>query len=281
MAQAWVVLLLLLAAVQWEGANAELADQPEWIACAAAPEACTTLEVYSRIIAGTIPSEIGLFTNLERLSLYNAQVNGSIPKEIGNLQKLTLFNVHNNYISGKIPSEMGNMTSLVHFYAYSNFLSGRLPSELGLLPALEALFLSKNFIRGTIPTTFGNLTKLYQFSLHRNNLTGPVPSELAMLSQLNVFFLSKNQLSGSIPREVIETMNTQVKRWSFCNNDDMEFQELTMIDSGNKTLLCAYDSTSGTEQQRRHLLSSDGAPRHVSAHTWMMGAFMLLCSLYV
>uniref|UniRef100_A0A7S0RG98 Leucine-rich repeat-containing N-terminal plant-type domain-containing protein n=1 Tax=Pyramimonas obovata TaxID=1411642 RepID=A0A7S0RG98_9CHLO len=276
MTRTWVLLVLLLAA-QCHVGEAALEDTPEWIACEANPEGCTLLEVYNRVVKGTIPTEIGLFTNLERLSLYNAQVNGTIPSEIGNLQKLTIFNVHNNYLNGRIPTEMGNMTSLVHLFAYSNFLSGNLPEELGNLHDLEALFLSKNFLRGTIPSLYGNLTSLYQFSLHRNNLTGTVPSELAQLQQLKVFFLSKNQLRGSIPTEVLDTMYSNVKRWSLCENSEMEFQELTLIDSGNKTLLCAYDSTQGTvEQQRRKLLSSASAPLSACTGVWAMAALVAL-----
>jgi len=153
---------------------------------------------------------------------------------------------------------------------------------LGHLPNLEALFLSKNFIRGTIPSTYGNLTGLYQFSLHRNNLTGTVPSELALLSELKVFFLSENQLEGSIPPELHDRMNAQVKRWSFCNNAKMEFQELTLIDSGNKTHLCAYDSTYGTEQSRRHLLASAAAPLSALTNLFAMamGSLVAMFCLY-
>jgi Leucine-rich repeat (LRR) protein len=82
-------------------------------------------------LTGSIPSEIGILTNLTGLSLYNNQLTGSIPPEIGNLTNLeslslwgncysieytTEINLSISGLTGEIPPEIGNLTNLNRLY---------------------------------------------------------------------------------------------------------------------------------------------------------------------
>lgn len=221
------MLAITTVAVIFGGAHALMEDQPAWQGCMAAPAACLMLEVYGpNSVDGTIPSEIGLLTNLQRLTVYNAQVSGTIPEEIGALTDLTMLNFHNNFVTGQIPSSIGNLTNLVYFYGYKNQLEGTIPEAFANLQQLESLFLSSNNITGTIPKVLGNITSLYQFSVHDNSLTGTVPSELGKMYKAMAFFLSSNNLTGPLPDEVKALVATGKPKWSVCNNPNLTLTDL-------------------------------------------------------
>jgi len=203
-----------------------LAVHLEYARCAASPSTCIKLEVIPiqgiepKPVSGSIPTEMGLLSNIQRLSLYNTKVNGTLPTEIGMLTALTTLSIHNNFIVGQFPSEIGLCTGLRHIFAYKNEFTGTLPSSLGNLTALESFFMSSNKITGSIPPSLGNLTWAHQFSLHNNKLTGPVPSELGRLINLNAFYLSENQLTGVVPAQLMAQL-VRGPQWSVCDNEEL------------------------------------------------------------
>ncbi len=108
----------------------------------------------------TIPSEIGLLTQLTYLDVYNNTLSGSIPSEIGLLTRLSFlsfsssFNNENDRTTGStIPSEIGLLTLLTDLRLFDNQLSGTIPSEIGLLTQLARLYLYDNQLSGTIPSS--------------------------------------------------------------------------------------------------------------------------------
>ena len=66
----------------------------------------TFIELDSRGLTGSIPSEIGNLTNLTGLELNDNQLTGEIPKEIGNLTNLEYLGLWNNQLTGDIPQEV-------------------------------------------------------------------------------------------------------------------------------------------------------------------------------
>jgi Leucine-rich repeat (LRR) protein len=93
-------------------------------------ENTTELKLGHNELSGSIPSEIGNLTNLERLYLYDNQLTGSIPPEIGNLTNLTYLNLHDNQLTGSIPSEIGNLTNLTYLSLHDNQLTGEIPESI-------------------------------------------------------------------------------------------------------------------------------------------------------
>lgn len=183
------------------------------------------LELLGLSLLGTIPTEIGLLVNLEKVDLSFNQIYGSIPTEIGEWQSLEDFRAASNNMTGTIPTEIGFMSNLKWFIGYQNQISGTIPSEIGVMSSLkgfavaqnqitgsipseigftsslEYFLTGENFLTGTIPSVFGSLNNLTQFESNGNSLSGTIPSELSQLT-LETFRLDFNTLTGSIPIEL-------------------------------------------------------------------------------
>jgi hypothetical protein len=111
---------------------------------------------------GTLPSHIGLLTNLQSLLLsYNA-------------------------LTGRLPSEIGQLVNLQSFDVFDNVLTGRLPSQIGQLTNLQSLQLSKNNLFGSLPTQIGQLTKLQTLEIAYNNFFGTMPESICRLRSLSL-----------------------------------------------------------------------------------------------
>mmetsp|Transcript_29042 Transcript_29042/g.44622 ORF Transcript_29042/g.44622 Transcript_29042/m.44622 type:complete len:117 (-) Transcript_29042:95-445(-) len=52
---------------------------------------------------GTLPTTLGLLTNLEVLHVEFNQLSGTIPTELGNLKKAQVYTFKNNYFQGIMP----------------------------------------------------------------------------------------------------------------------------------------------------------------------------------
>ena len=115
-------------------------------------------------LRGTICTEIGKLTNMEKFSLLHTSLDGTIPSEIGLLNKLKVFYLakHENNAArfhGTIPPEYWNLTSLEEIaFTHQNF-SGRLPTDLTRMTALQALGTIMNPFTGSIPTEWGRLSE--------------------------------------------------------------------------------------------------------------------------
>ena len=55
---------------------------------------------------GTIPTEIGLLSSLEKLYLNQNQLTGGVPSEIGLLLQLKFITLHNTALEGTMPEEV-------------------------------------------------------------------------------------------------------------------------------------------------------------------------------
>jgi Leucine-rich repeat (LRR) protein len=79
------------------------------------------------------------------------EIVGSIPTEIGLLTELASISITNSTLSGPIPTEMGNLSELRRLWLYDNQLSGIIPSQMSNLAILEVLELHLNDISGAMP----------------------------------------------------------------------------------------------------------------------------------
>ena len=71
-----------------------------------------TFSLYSNLLGGTLPSEVGLLTQLMWLDLSMNAFTGSIPSQLGQLTKLTRLNDFGNAFTGSLPSQLGQLTQL-------------------------------------------------------------------------------------------------------------------------------------------------------------------------
>ena len=58
---------------------------------------------------GSLPSEIGMMSDLEILRFPNIAFSGAIPSEIGLLKNLSRFEIRDTNVLGAIPTEIGTM----------------------------------------------------------------------------------------------------------------------------------------------------------------------------
>ena len=74
-------------------------------------------QIFGNPLNGTIPTEIGLLSNLEDLNLRGGHdgfgLAGTMPSECGLLTKLIGFDVHRNELTGSLPTELGNLVCFV------------------------------------------------------------------------------------------------------------------------------------------------------------------------
>ncbi|KAI2498639.1 hypothetical protein MHU86_15873 [Fragilaria crotonensis] len=159
----------------------------------------TALLVDGNELTGSIPSEISLLTDLVILSFTENELSGTIPSSISMLTKLTGLWLDQNKLTGGIPSSLSSMTSLIILDTSHNELNGPIPSSFSGLTSLTALDFFQNELTGTIPSTFSQLTNLMFLEFHNNSLTGSIPPSLASLTLLTRLSFSANELTGTIP----------------------------------------------------------------------------------
>ena len=89
--------------------------------------------VLHRVEMATIPTEIGLQTDLKTLAWNSIGYTGTIPTQFGLLTGMSSgFNLRSNSLSNAIPTELGGMTGMTNgFNLHSNSLSKEIPTELG------------------------------------------------------------------------------------------------------------------------------------------------------
>ncbi len=179
-----------------------LSELERWRGVTARDGWLITLHLNDNNLAGTLPLELGLLTEIQQLWLRNNALTGPIPAELGQLTLLRTLLLYSNALTGKIPEELGNLSQLETLFLSENALSGAIPPELGKLSRLEWLILCCNNLSGEIPTEFGNLLRLEMLALGQNYLSGPIPPELGKLSRLESLTLFENNLSGPIPPEL-------------------------------------------------------------------------------
>lgn len=151
-------------------------------------------------VRGTIPPEIGLFPDLQVLSLNgNWGLTGPLPAELFELPRLRELHLFRVGLGGPLPPEIGKLTELRELMLRYSALAGPIPAELGQLVKLQQLNMAQNDLSGPIPTELGNLVDLEYLGLWDNELTGDIPAELGNLSKLENLHIERNQLTGTIP----------------------------------------------------------------------------------
>jgi len=123
---------------------------------------------------GTLPPEIGHFTQLETLSIFETDLTGSIPPEIGQLTNLTYLDLGESDFTGEIPPEIGNLVNLTY------------------------LDIAENNLVGQVPFTFKNLVNLIDLDIGNQGLSGTVNEQLSNCKNLTKLRIASSQINGNI-----------------------------------------------------------------------------------
>ncbi|CAJ1965994.1 unnamed protein product [Cylindrotheca closterium] len=162
------------------------------------------LDLRLQHLVGTLPSEIALLSNhLRYIHLFDNRIQGTLPTEFGLLTKLERLELTKNDLVGPLPSELGNLDTLRFLGIGQNSFEGPLPTSLGKLSRLNTIGLEWNQFT-EIPSELGNMVETRILNMDHNAFaTGGVPTTLGQLSnlkQLNLIFNSG--LVGTMPVEV-------------------------------------------------------------------------------
>jgi Leucine Rich Repeat len=206
--------------------------------------AFTTLELEQNQLFGSLPTEIELLSDLQRVQLTKNTLRGSIPSEIGGLHFLSYLDLSENELGGTIPSTLSNLSVLRYLDLWNNFLVGVIPESLfggsggsddiveeaslrgsnrrsqqrdshERISLLENLCLESNALQGTIPTTVGNARNLRQFCFRDNAIEGTLPESMSNLTLLDYF--------GTFPLDAIPVSACVISPLSLpqhCPRDD-------------------------------------------------------------
>ncbi|KAF8401737.1 hypothetical protein HHK36_012683 [Tetracentron sinense] len=173
-------------------------------------------------IAGSLPEELGLLTDLALFHINSNSFTGTIPGSFQNLHLLYELDVSNNRFTGQFPCVILCLPSLRYLDIRYNDFEGSVPDRLFDMK-LDAIFLNNNRFRFTIPRNIDNspvsvlvlanndincclpssLAKmggtLNEIILMNTGLTGCLPPEIGLLKNLTVFDVSFNKLVGPLP----------------------------------------------------------------------------------
>lgn len=180
------------------------------------------IDLNSADIAGFLPNEIGLLSDLALIHLNSNRFCGIIPETLANLTLLYELDLSNNRFVGPFPSVVLPLPTLRFLDIRFNEFEGPLPPEL-FNKELDAIFVNNNRFTKMIPPNFGISTasvvvfannrfggcippsisnfanSLEELVLINNNLTGCLPQELGYLYKLRVLDVSSNSIVGPIP----------------------------------------------------------------------------------
>ena len=96
----------------------------------------TSLIMYSNMFTGTIPTSIGLLSNLEKLQLHGNAFTSTIPDALYGATQLNELRLDKNLITGTISTRIGDLVNLVDLRMGENPLTGTLPAEIARLSNL-------------------------------------------------------------------------------------------------------------------------------------------------
>uniref|UniRef100_A0A0D9X9K2 Protein kinase domain-containing protein n=1 Tax=Leersia perrieri TaxID=77586 RepID=A0A0D9X9K2_9ORYZ len=155
------------------------------------------VELANFSLAGYLPSELSLLSEMVTLSLPYNQLAGQIPVAITALQKLSALDLAHNLLSGQIPAGIGRLVSLSRLDLSSNQLNGSLPPAIAGLPRLSGVLnLSYNHFTGGIPPEFGGIPVAVSLDLRGNDLAGEIPQVGSLVNQGPTAFDENPRLCG-------------------------------------------------------------------------------------
>jgi len=157
----------------------------------------SAVDLANASLAGYLPSELSLLSELQELSLPYNRLSGQIPAAIAALQRLATLDLAHNQLSGQVPPGIARLVSLQRLDLSSNQLNGTLPPALAALPRLAGVLnLSYNHFTGGVPPEFGGIPVAVSLDLRGNDLEGEIPQVGSLVNQGPTAFDGNPRLCG-------------------------------------------------------------------------------------
>ncbi|KAL0692776.1 hypothetical protein Bca4012_059956 [Brassica carinata] len=170
----------------------------------------TRIQLKTKGIRGTLPSNLQTLTELTVLELFQNQISGPIP-DLSGLTRLQTLNLHDNLFDSVPKNLFAGMTSLQGAYLENNpFSPWEIPETLKEATSLQNLSLTSCNVTGKIPDFFSSQTlpSLTRLELSQNFLSGELPASLGA-SSLQKLYLNAQKLNGSV--SVLRNMTSLVE----------------------------------------------------------------------
>ncbi len=164
------------------------------------PKELGSLENLKKIVfdANGLTGLIPYVPSLTSLSLAYNNLDGSLPSHIGLMTDLEELILTENLISGGIPANIQNLTRLKRIALGGNELTDGI-HNLFHLPKLEEIYGGFNSFKDNFDNdSFGRLTHLKVLDFKNNKLGGPFPDALWTLPNLQVVDFHFNALDGHL-----------------------------------------------------------------------------------
>ncbi|KAE8653989.1 Pollen-specific leucine-rich repeat extensin-like protein 2 [Hibiscus syriacus] len=143
-------------------------------------------------------------TVIAGVDLNHADIAGYLPAELGLLTDLALLHINSNRFCGVIPKSFSKLTLLHELDLFENS-----PSEL-FEKELDALFLNNKWFVSNIPETFGS-SPVSVIVVANNRLSGCIPNSIGkMQNTLNEIVFQNNNLTCCLPMEIGNLGNVTV-----------------------------------------------------------------------
>jgi len=154
-------------------------------------------------LAGELPMEMFIASNLYEFNVANNLLDGTIPQFFDYMVELDTLVLPFNQFEGTIPDIFFTYKDLVYWDIGFNNFSGTLAADIDTkLPNLSVVFLENNNLSGVIPDNLGNILTLTRLHLDDNNLIGTIPSTLGQPQRMSELRLHGNKLTGVVPAEL-------------------------------------------------------------------------------
>jgi Leucine-rich repeat (LRR) protein len=142
-------------------------------------------------LKGTIPTELGLLSDLRFLDMGHNRLHGSLPVSLFQLTSLQTLSLSNNTLTGTIQPQLSSLSRLRKLELDDNNFIGTLP-ELNLRD-LEIVNIARNRFQGTLPFSFNKSPFLRLFNIASNDFEGDVDSNMFPSESLQYLDLSWNK----------------------------------------------------------------------------------------
>ncbi|CAN8265153.1 unnamed protein product [Cochlearia groenlandica] len=165
--------------------------------------------VNSNRFCGTIPLGFSQLTLLFELDLSNNRFAGKFPELVIGLPKLKYLDLRYNEFEGELPESLFNKDLDALFLNSNRFIS-KIPVNMGNSP-VSVLVLASNRFEGCIPTSFAKMGKtLNEIILMDNGLQSCIPNDIGLLRNVTVLDISYNWLVGELPETMGQMENLEV-----------------------------------------------------------------------
>jgi Leucine-rich repeat (LRR) protein len=176
-------------------------------------------------LAGTLPTELSLLTNLTLLLLIMPDVIEPLP-DLGSLSQLKDLQLHNSQFLKSIPQWVWRLPLLVNLALSGGFddtsiddlirlenleslsisgsrITASLPSKIDrLADSLQIIRLYDTPMTGSLPETIGKLKKLSELIISGIPFTGTIPNSISTCAELKTWFLSRTTIAGNLPNDL-------------------------------------------------------------------------------